>query len=180
VVGDSFAFGWGVDENQRFSNLLAERLRTRVFNVAIGGVHIRLYGELLQYAESLGGRIDTVVIAVCMENDLLLYGARSDKDLKSGVRKNPDLALRNVKIWLTRHSALYRMFTTAVHQHPILRELAVSVDLLIPNLMGIKKNTPYMPIIESSAERLAEISRRYKRSMILIIPSAMGGQQSVG
>ena len=75
AVGDSIAFGWGVEESQRFSNVLQTLLHRRVFNIAIPGSNFAGYDNLLKYAESLGAQIDDVVIAVSMETDLLPYSA---------------------------------------------------------------------------------------------------------
>src|SRR6476620_494786 len=73
VVGDSFAFGWGVEESQRFSNVLESLLHRRVFNIAVGSADFDQYDALLKHAQSIGAQIDDVVIAVCMENDLGMY-----------------------------------------------------------------------------------------------------------
>ncbi len=35
VVGDSFGFGWGVDEEDRYSNLLASMLESEVYNISV-------------------------------------------------------------------------------------------------------------------------------------------------
>src|SRR5262249_12776763 len=56
-------------------------------------------------------------------------------------------------------------------QNPSLKRLAVRANLLVPNLAGMSKNVYSPEIIESSANRLAEIARRYNEVKILIIPS---------
>jgi hypothetical protein len=173
VVGDSFAFGWGVEEAQRFSNVLQSLINKRVFNVAIGGGDLDQYDSLLKYAESLGGRFGNVVITVCMENDLGLYGRRQlgeTHQLRTAYwRPNP--TLRGLKSWLASNSATYRMFTAAVQQNALLRELAVRANLLVPNLDGIGRNVYSHEAIESSANRLAEIAQSYENATILIVPS---------
>jgi hypothetical protein len=180
VVGDSFAFGWGVEESQRFSNVLENLLHRRVFNIAVGSADFNQYDDLLKYAQSLGAQIDDVVIAVCMENDLGLYNVsdQSATDVEKKVATSSPTHTSHLfgtfaesKLWLTHNSATYRMFTTAVQQSPWLKNLAVRTHMLVPNLVGIAKNTYSQEIIERSANRLAEIASRYKHTMILIIPS---------
>ncbi len=180
VVGDSFAFGWGVEESQRFSNVLQTLLHRRVFNSASPGGNFELYDSLLKYAESLGGKIDDVVLAVCMENDLFLYSPSGPSASNPGQNAATPRAIQRsrlisaipyAKMWLTYNSAAYRMLTTAVHQSPWLKDLAVRANLVVPNLVGMAKNTYSREVIEHSANRLARIARHYKHAEILIIPS---------
>src|SRR5947207_2834778 len=72
VVGDSFSMGWGVEENQRYSNLLENKLARRVFNISIPE-DIRGYSKLVKYAEKCGGKVRNLIIGVCLENDLRDY-----------------------------------------------------------------------------------------------------------
>src|SRR5205807_8557764 len=58
VVGDSFAFGWGVAEDDRFSNRLETMLGQPVINIAAGAADFDGYDSLVRYAESRGARID--------------------------------------------------------------------------------------------------------------------------
>ena len=187
VVGDSFAFGWGVEERQRFSNVFETLVHRRVFNIAIPGADFDVYDNLLKYAESLGARVDDIVIAVSMENDLHLYGEFPQSTSGSGralasSRFPHYLTLKVAKDWLTHNSAAYLMFTTVIQQNAVLKKLAVRTHLLIPNLVGIPQNRYSQSVIESSANRLAEIAHRYKHAKILIIPSRalwVGNNRSV-
>ena len=43
VIGDSFAFGWGVSESERFSSLLADMTGLNVYNLAIPATHLVNY-----------------------------------------------------------------------------------------------------------------------------------------
>lgn len=160
VVGDSFAWGWGVEAEERFSDRLQTLTGRRTFNLTTP-TNIAGYEALLDYAKSLGAKIGQVVMAVCLENDLGVYGTADEL---------ADDPAAGWKEWLAERSAAYLLLTTVVHQTPWLNALAVRAGVIIPNLEGISKNDHEPEAIESSAEKLQELSKRY-RLLVVLIPS---------
>ena len=73
IVGDSFTFGQGLEEHQRFSNIL--RSKYQIFNVNIGmsGTDFNGYKILLDYAKRENSKTNKIIVAICMENDLRNY-----------------------------------------------------------------------------------------------------------
>jgi len=64
VLGDSFAFGWGVEETEMFSSLLQEKLRKidpaiQVVNMAQSGYSL---DQILNVFESVGKEFDPILI----------------------------------------------------------------------------------------------------------------------
>lgn len=162
VVGESFTWGWGVEAQDRFSDRLQILTGRRTFNLSTP-TDIDGYAALLAYAKTLQSRAGRVVIAVCMENDLHMYGgAREGGPLSGGGA--------GFKEWLASHSALYLLAVTAVQQTPWLRDIAVKAGLIVPNLEGISKNDYDQAVIDSSADRLRDIAERY-RTLVVLIPS---------
>lgn len=161
VVGDSFTWGWGVESRDRFSDRLQALTGRRTFNLSTP-TDLDGYAALLAYAEALGAKAGHVVIAVCMENDLHAYGSRAAGE--------PSTSVPPVRAWLAGHSAFYLFALTVIHQTPWLRTLAVKAGLIVPNLEGIAKNDYAPEIIESSADRLQEIAKRY-HALVVLIPS---------
>lgn len=163
VVGDSFAWGWGVEAPERFSDQLQSLSGRRVFNIS---TPTDLAGDraLIAYARRLGGRFGTVVLAICMENDLREYGPPRGDDA------DPGMSGESLRDWLERHSAGYLFFTTAVHQTPWLKAPAVRLGLITPNLEGIARNSYSEAAIDSSARTVAELAKS-DRLIAVIIPS---------
>ena len=64
VLGDSFAMGFGVNDNETFSALLENKINKPVYNLAVSG-----YGtirELIRFEKSgLANSVDTVIIQYC-------------------------------------------------------------------------------------------------------------------
>ena len=64
VLGDSFAMGWGVNDDETFSALLEKKIDRPVYNLAVSG-----YGtirELIRFKKSgLVNSVDTVIIQYC-------------------------------------------------------------------------------------------------------------------
>lgn len=161
VVGDSFTWGWGVKVQDRFSDRLQALTGRRTFNLSTP-TDLDGYVALLAYAQSLGAKAGRVVIAVCMENDLHAYGSPPEGEPSPGAPA--------VREWLSGHSAFYLFALTVIHQTPSLRTLAVKAGLIVPNLEGIAKNNYAPEVIESSADRLLDIARRYQ-VLVVLIPS---------
>lgn len=162
VVGDSFAWGWGVEAPDRFSERLQVLTGRRTYNLATP-TDIVGYGELLDYAQSLGARPGQVVMAVCLENDLGLYG-RGEERAEDRTR-GPGW-----KQWLTERSAAYLLLTTVIHQSPRLKALAVGLGAIVPNLEGMARNVHDPAMIDASADRLQALAARY-RLLVVLIPS---------
>jgi hypothetical protein len=172
VVGDSFAFGWGVDSRDRFSNRLQAILNRPVFNIGIGGADFDGYHRLIRYAEANGAAIHNLVVSVTMENDLHIYDSSvSWGSTPSSTRSVlPSLNLSRIKAHLTRNLALYGLLTHAVHQTTWLRDIAVQHSLIIPNLEGIGDENVSRESVSSSALRLVQLVAG-RNAVILIIPS---------
>lgn len=168
LVGDSFTFGWGVEEHHRISERLEALTGQRVFNLSMP-TGIDGYGKLLDYAMTNGAAIRNVIIAVSMETDIFDY----DKEKKLKPAKT-QLSEKNIvgrlKIFLTRNSALYFLVTTLVHRSPTLKTAAARWGFLIPNLEGVRRFEFSEKIIQSSARRLAAIARRFN-TIVVVLPS---------
>src|ERR1700747_2541528 len=127
VVGDSFAFGWGVNAQDRFSDRLQTILNRPVFNIASGSADLDGYHNLVRYAETSGIVIENLIISVTMENDLQFYDnfGSQNASLPSEKTAFPSLNLPTLKAYLIEQSALYRLVTQAVHQTIWLKGIAV-------------------------------------------------------
>ena len=169
VVGDSFGFGWGVEEPLRFSNLLEDRLGRLVFNISTAAVDFDGYDNLVHYAETNGAHIGTLIVSVCMENDLREY-EKDAQDVADEPAPSPAASLSGVKANLTEHSAIYGLATVAVHRVPWLERAAARAGLVVPNLAAIAVSDASGDAVKSSAARLRRLVAA-RRSVILIVPS---------
>lgn len=161
VLGDSFAWGWGVAAEERFSDRLRPLTGRRVFNVATP-TNLAGYPDLLVYIDRLGGRPGRVVLAICMENDLL-----GGEDSEAAPEPGGPEALR---YWLERSSAAYLFLATVVHQVPWLRAVAVRLGLITPNLRGISRSPDSDQAIADSVQAVVALAEG--RSLLaVIIPS---------
>jgi GDSL-like Lipase/Acylhydrolase family len=172
VVGDSFAFGWGVNARDRFSDRLQAILNRPVFNIAIGGTDFNGYYHLIRYAEANGATVKELIISVTMENDIRLYGSELPgmSTPSSNGTALPPLNLSVVKRRLTEHSALYVFLTHAVHQTTWLRHIVVQLGLVTPNLEGIGDENVSCEALTTSALRLLQLAAG-RNPVVLIIPS---------
>src|SRR5205814_10585813 len=119
---------------RRYSTVREARRGARVYNIALPG-DFDTYGRLIARARSHGATVRRLVIGVCMENDLRLYGAAVTQPASGnrGWRAARQRALVPVKEWLTDHSTLYYMATYAVHGNAALERPAVRAVFVAPD-----------------------------------------------
>jgi len=164
VVGDSFSFGWGVAQSNRFSNLIETDLGHSIYNVAIPG-DVDHYGKLLDYAEREGADTSRVILGLCVENDILDYDRKHRSPAE--VIKTPMLV--GLKRRLGRRFATYRALTEVAHSMPWARDLAVSAGAMQPaNVAGHEPLDDHA--IQSTVARLSTLAAS-RRLIVLMIPS---------
>ena len=167
LVGDSFTFGWGVEENERLTERLEERIGRRVFNISVPA-DVDGYERLIGFAEENGATVGTLIVALSMETDIAVYEKR--KPEPTAGKAPAGGGLKQVKEYLMGHSALYFLVTTLVHRTAWLKDLAVRAGLLVPNLEGIHPYQSSAEAIESTVGYLARLAGRYPTT-VLVIPS---------
>ena len=97
VLGDSFAWGYGVEESERFSQLLEKELAVEVINAGISGYSTDQ--ELLWY-ENEGIKYETdLVILVMAGNDV----GDNEQQLVSTIYYKPKFVIENGELVLTNY-----------------------------------------------------------------------------
>jgi hypothetical protein len=171
VAGDSFAFGWGVNQLDRFSDRLQSILNRPVFNLGIGGGDFDGYHSLIGYAEGSGAAVKNLIISVTMENDLHVYDSQEPQEASPLERTIlPSFNLFTLNSYLTGKSALYVLLTHAAHQTTWLQRVAVQLGLIRANFEGIGDENVSCKARISSVRRLLTIAAG-RNVVILIIPS---------
>jgi len=172
ALGDSYTMGWGVEENERFSNQLeqefkAHELPTRVFNIAIPDNFIG-YGRLLRYAEGCGARVRRMVVGVCMENDLRDYrDGLGAWDLMGQPAATSKEGLRR---WIKEHSALYIAASFELQRFGPTRRLLHKLGIArsIDELTG--HNVWNETVLQTSRDELIKLGTG-REMLVLLIPS---------
>jgi hypothetical protein len=170
LVGDSFAFGWGVEQSNTFGAILEREMGTPVFNIAVPGGDFLDYDCQLKFAERHGGPVRNVILAVCMENDLLDYAKVDRAAFLAPPPVGKWSARRRLCAWLATRSALYSCAVGTLKNWDPLRKHLERLGLTCP--MGdLDRPHVYEPgMLAASRDVLLEIAHRYNLTL-LIIPS---------
>jgi hypothetical protein len=174
VLGDSYSMGWGVPEEQRFSNVLESLLSRdardeRVFNIAIPE-DIVGYQHLLSYAERHGAKVRRLIVGICMENDLRDYSDGQTAFERGLHGATSGLPKEEVRSWLKRNSALYVATSFSLQKVPFVRSVVEALGLSRNIQMLTGRNEWSEQVLKSSADELIELVSG-RDALILIIPS---------
>lgn len=162
ALGDSFTFGYGVEEKDRFSSRLESALGEPIYNVALPENFIG-YQRFQRYAESLGARMGRLVVGVCMENDI--------RDYRDG-KSSADLAGRagGLRRWLQTHSALYLFLSQSIQSNGLLRSIAEKTGASNANTDDVPKNIYTEQMLATCRDELLK-ALVGREAIVLIIPS---------
>jgi lysophospholipase L1-like esterase len=127
VIGDSFAWGYGVDDDAIFPALLEQRLpATEVINLGVSGYGLH---EETAYFRRLGVGFDPdMLIVTLVQNDIVVgqvRGAATPADPAATPTGGPASRFGSIKRRLARSSRLYMLVTDAINANRTLVELAV-------------------------------------------------------
>ena len=165
VVGDSFSFGHGVNEENRFSDLLETDFNLgNVANIAIA-TDIDGYAKLIKYAQANGAKINKIILGLCIENDFKIYNEPNKP--KGG---KSDFGLYNLKAFLKNNTASYNMFTQAVHGNNFLQKMFKKMGLINETYTSIEPHSK--EIVRNTIERIRELfdDVNADESHVLLIP----------
>lgn len=156
VVGDSFTFGWGVEQDDIYSSVIARDLGMPTYNVASPGTNVCGYQALIARMPA-NVRPKAVVVGLTLENDISLYDCKkaSPKSATQGGEAallNP--SLRGFKWLLTKHSAFYNVAVTGMKRVQVINEWLVRLGLAARE--HVDKKTLVADSIDANAESTVE------------------------
>ena len=130
VAGDSFAWGWGVNDGDNFaSRLMIGRPDREVIN--LGVINYNVVQEM-KYFERVGEQLqpDVVLLAFCM-NDIVgsTYDFLARRVGRPPARHEPARGMLRVKQTIADHSVVYQLANDVVMTHRGLMRLAVRLGL---------------------------------------------------
>lgn len=132
VIGDSFTFGWGVEQNEIYSSILAKTSGVETYNVASPGTNVCGY-QILIARMPAKVRPKAVVVGLTLENDITLYDCKKAGREIAGMDDESALltpSLLNLKSLMTGNSALYNIAVAAIKRVQILNEWLVRLGLV--------------------------------------------------
>ena len=162
ILGDSYAFGYGVEEEDRFGEVLEKTLLDSLecFNLGIPSCHFLNSKSNLEYGLQLGLQTENMIFAVCMENDILKY---------EDIQEPTVSILKNIKSWGHKNSCLYNFAGKQIHSSKFIEDTLNQLGLV--NKLEEKKILAEInQSVISSATYLEDLINEFN-TIILIIPS---------
>ena len=152
IIGDSMAFGWGVEANEMYSSVIGELIDTPTYNVASPGTNVCGYQALASRMPKDTSPV-AVVVGLIIENDLINYDCPAKAKVAESADHMPTESAFNlgaIKQQLTEHSALYNFFAVSLKRVSIVREALIWAGV-------VKKSHAYRnPLEGKDMEQIAK------------------------
>jgi hypothetical protein len=130
IVGDSMAFGWGVEQDEMYSSVIATLLGMPTYNVASPGTDVCGYQALVARMPS-EVRPKAVIVGLILENDILSYDCRKEAKRVAQTQANsaagPDAGFRQFVI---KHTALYNFLAVSLKRVAPVRDALTALGLI--------------------------------------------------
>ena len=128
ILGDSMSFGWGVERDETYAQILADLLRVPTYNVATPGSNVCGWQAL--YARMPKGiRPAAVVVGLTIENRVGIFDCAELAN--NTLAKDPDtISLTAIKSFLSRHTALYNFMTVSLKRIDLAEMILTRIGLI--------------------------------------------------
>ena len=130
VVGDSMAFGWGVEQDEMYSSVIGKALGVLAYNVASPGTDVCGYQALLARMPK-EARPKAVVVGLILENDIHAYDCRKEA---ARAAQPPDAAApeidQNVREFLIKNTAIYNFLAVSLKRVAFVRDTLTALGLI--------------------------------------------------
>ena len=178
VVGDSFTFGWGVEQNEIYSSVIAQFLGVPTYNVASPGTNVCGY-QILVARMPVTVRPKALVVGLTLENDLSIYDCKKAGKQTAVLGDEAALltpSLSGLKSLLTEHSAFYNIAVTSMKRVQVINEWLVRMGLAVREHVDkrIIEADSITAVAESTVKELVRLRRQLapKTPMgVLLIPA---------
>ncbi len=178
VVGNSFAFGWGVEESERFSDQLSSNMNIEIYNLATTG-GLENMTRQLNYAKKLGAKCHRVIFSINVKPELQKKPVTLSKN---NTRPHVTATMKRVssfhqhvssiKGFLSANSAIYFLMTHTVHKNNWLRNKAISIGLIRELGSSPDEQSMSLEAIEPLVEKIKRITHGFDAIVLLIPPRA--------
>ncbi len=135
IVGDSMAFGWGVEQDEFYSSVIGRLVNVPTYNVASPGTDVCGYQALVaRMPEAIKPR--AVILGLILENDIAVYDcrdkARRQKEAAFAISEKPSspLSWLHVKGQIRRYSALYNFVAVSLKRVDIVERFLVAIGIV--------------------------------------------------
>ena len=122
VIGDSMAFGWGVEEQEMYSSRLAALSGQAVYNVASPGTSVCGYQALAARMPS-DVKPSAVIVGLVLENDVSRYNCKKDATrVVSKSSSTESFGFTYFKRFLSQRLALYNFAAVTLKKIPLVEK----------------------------------------------------------
>ncbi len=135
IIGDSMAFGWGVERDEMYTSVIGRTLNVPTYNVASPGTDVCGYQALLARI-SENAKPGAVVVGLTLENDVQPYDCRASarrqqQEAASGAKEGIELdSWIHVKRLLSRYLALYNFVAVTLKRVDVIREALTAIGII--------------------------------------------------
>lgn len=131
IIGDSMAFGWGVERDEMYSTVIGRITGSPTYNVASPGTDVCGYQSLLARMPKTPGP-SAVIAGLILENDVQAYECRAEA---AKIRQSDEMeveltSVSDVKSALTRFSALYNFLAVSLKRVPAINDFLTWAGLI--------------------------------------------------
>ena len=178
VIGDSMTFGWGVEREEMYSEVLENRIGHPSYNLASPGTDICGYQAMVaRMPKNIKPR--SVVVGLILENDLRIYDCKAEALAAAAQPQEPDnsdtaLSFYAFKQFATQNFALYNFLAVSLKRVAIVQDLLVRLGIVSrPHIVTAEIDPNAFAVLADSAgaemERLRSMFPAGTPFLVLIV-----------